>query len=54
MKDQTVRAQDILNRIRETREHIDSATTLEIFRESDLRSIREDVEELEAQTASIN
>ena len=53
MKNQAARVQDILNKIRETREHIDSATTLEIFRESDLRSIREDVEELEAQTASI-
>ena len=52
MKDQAARAQDILNKIRETRGHIDSATT-EILRESDLRDIRENVEELEAQTASI-
>ena len=53
MNDQAARAQDILNKIRETREHIDSATTIEILRESDLRDIRENVEELEAETASI-
>ena len=54
MKDQAVRAQGIFNRIKETRERIDSAATLEVLRESDLRSIREDVEELEVQTAEIN
>ena len=53
MKDQAAKAQDIPNKIRETREHIDSTTTIEILREYDLRDIREDVEELEAQTAAI-
>ena len=53
IKDQAARAQDILDKIRKTREHIDPATTMEILRESDLRDIRENVEELEAQSAAI-
>ena len=55
MKDQTARAQGILNRIRETRERIeDSSATAEVLRDCDLKGIREEVEELEVQTAQIN
>ena len=54
MKDQAARAQSILNRIRETRERIDSARTAEVLRDCDLKGIRREVVELEVQTAEIN
>ena len=54
MKDQAVKAQSILNKIRETRGRIDSASTEEVLRDCDLEGIREEVVELEVQTAEIN
>ena len=47
MRDQAAEARDILKRIQETREHIDSAVTVDRLRESDLGSIRDDVEYIE-------
>ena len=54
MKDQAAKAHSILNKIRETRERIDSARTAEVLRDCDLKGIREEVVELEVQTAEIN
>ena len=54
MKDQAAKAQSILNRIKETRERIDTARTGEVLRDCDLKGIREEVVELEVQTTEIN
>ena len=54
MKDQAIRAQEILNKIRQERERVDSASTQEVLRDCNLEGIRDEVLELEAQAAEIN
>ena len=54
MKAQADRAQETMNKIKQARELVDSASTQEVLRDCNLEGIRDEVLELEAQAADIN